>query len=148
MDRACRAGHLSSIPGYEEVVHNCPYYVACIKEALRLSPSTPNLFARVVVPEGVNIDGMYIPGGTEIGCSSWVLGRDKALFGPDADVFRPDRWLESEKQTAIYEKYSFTFGYGTRSCLGKEIALMELYKAPLQVESLSWHSSRSYLGMS
>ena len=135
MDRACKAGLLSAIPSYDEVLQNCPYYVACLKEALRLSPSTPNIFARLAGPEGVSVEGMHIPGGTEIACNPWILGRDKTVYGPEADKFRPERWLESEEQTALFEKNSFVFGYGTRSCLGKEIALMELYKAPLQVNT-------------
>lgn len=59
------------------------------------------------------------------------------MFGSDADTFRPDRWLEaSEEQLQLWDKYDFRWGYGARKCLGRNIALMEMYKATVQV---SWN---------
>lgn len=56
------------------------------------------------------------------------------MFGTDADIFRPDRWLEaSPEQLWLWDKYDFRWGYGARECLGRSIALMEMYKATVQV---------------
>jgi cytochrome P450 len=133
IDAATRAGHLSAMPQYAEVQKHCPYYSAVVKETLRHDPSIPLMLPRIVSKGGMMFDGLYAPEGTEVAASPWDINRDEHIYGKDAAEFRPERWLESEEKTALYNKHSFTFGYGSRGCLGKELALMELYKAPVQV---------------
>ena len=70
-----------------------------------------------------------MPAGCEIGANPWVANRDKGVFGDDANVFWPERWLEDAEREREMEKYFFSWGYGTRGCLGKNDARMESYKA-------------------
>lgn len=138
IDGVSRAGLVSSMPQYDEVRQHCPYYVACLKESMRLYPSAVGIFPRLVAKGGMMLEGRFVPENTEVTCSPWSLHRDKNIYGSDAASFRPERWLDA-KNAAEYDKYSFAFGYGTRGCLGKDIALMELHKAPLQVQELFFH---------
>ena len=114
-----------------------PYLDACIKEAMRLHPAVGFGLERVVPEEGLSLtDSTYLRGGTVVGMNAWVVHRDKDVFGADADTYNPARWLrgpqESEEvfQTRYQNmrRHDFTFGGGSRTCLGKNISLIEMYK--------------------
>lgn len=120
------------VPLFEQV-KQLPYFKACHLEVTRFYPSTPMIIPRYVSQGGMDLYGMHAPAGTEIGANPYVIQRDKGVFGEDAFEFRPERWLESEEKAAFMEKHILTWGYGTRICLGKNIALMETYKLMCQV---------------
>lgn len=122
---------LSKVPQYDEVVAHCPYYIACIRETLRLYPSATTLFPRVTPEGGFDIHGYHLPAGTEVTCHPVLINNDASIFGEDAGEFHPERWLDDEK-AKFYQKHILTWGYGSRICLGRDIAMMELFKAPLQ----------------
>lgn len=145
INAASRAGLLSDMVQFDEVTAHCPYYIACVRESMRLCPSAPNIFPRLVPEPGLDLFGKFAPAGTEITCNPWLVHRDKRFYGPDALEFKPERWMESESRTRELLKYNFTFGYGSRVCLGKDIATIELYKGPLQV-SLGNPGEDNWLG--
>lgn len=46
--------------------------------------------------------------------SDWAMGRDTAVWGPDAAEFRPERWLDGEgslKRESQYKFHAFNGGY-------------------------------------
>lgn len=61
--------------------------------------------------------------------NTWIIHRNKEIFGADADIFRPERWLEAdESQKAVMERNYIPFGVGSRTCIGKNISLLEMNK--------------------
>ncbi|KAI9692727.1 MAG: hypothetical protein M1820_009432 [Bogoriella megaspora] len=106
-----------------------PYLDAVIQESFRMHPAAGLILERVVPPQGINICGENIPGGTIVGCNAWVLHRRPEIFGNDADEYRPERWLEADPATLKEMKATmFQFGAGSRTCLGKNVSMLEIYK--------------------
>jgi cytochrome P450 len=89
--------------------------------------------AKKVPPDGDTINGMYVPGGTRIGYGGFSILRNKKIWGEDADVFRPERWLEGEKIKDLELTWEVIFNAGRYQCLGKNVALMELNKVFVEV---------------
>jgi cytochrome P450 len=128
LDAADSAGLLSTPIRYDETLQHLPFFVACIKEGLRLFPPAPNLFPRVTPKGGKVIDGHYVPGGMDVTSHAYIIQRDKGFYGQDAEEFKPDMWMQSEKKNFELEAAQFTFGIGARMCLGKDVAKLEMYK--------------------
>ncbi|GIZ40796.1 hypothetical protein CKM354_000412000 [Cercospora kikuchii] len=130
LDSAERNGQLSDPVTFSEA-QNLPYLQAVIREALRMHPAVGLLLERVVPPGGFEIEGtgIFLPEGTIIGANPWVMARDEKVYGSDAYEFRPERWLEaSPEELKLMERNDFSFGAGARTCLGKNISLLEMSK--------------------
>ncbi|KAH7093666.1 cytochrome P450 [Paraphoma chrysanthemicola] len=112
-----------------QTAQKMPYLQACIKEAMRLHPATGLPLSRVVPKQGAFIAGQNFPGGATVGVNTWVAHRNTTVFGHDAEQFRPERWLEASKERlSRMEEYYLPFGHGSRTCIGKNISLLEMSK--------------------
>ncbi|KAL8956243.1 MAG: hypothetical protein Q9193_006180 [Seirophora villosa] len=126
-------GRLSDpVVRYEETTA-MPYFMACCQEALRLSPSVSMILPRYVSPGGMAVGDVTIPAHVEISANPFVIHRNQDVFGHDAEDFNPDRWLDDPERVRTMEKYFFAFGYGSRKCIGKHLAVFEAQKFFVQL---------------
>lgn len=119
---------LSEIPRYSEV-SKLPYLNAVIKESMRIFSSATWPIERLVPAGGVTIAGMFFPEGTSIGCLPPAIHQNNTVYGEDAQVFRPERWLTPDREELrLMEATLMGFSRGRRVCLGQHIAMMQLKK--------------------
>ncbi|OAL05594.1 cytochrome P450 [Phaeosphaeriaceae sp. SRC1lsM3a] len=112
---------------FAEVENSVPYLRQCIKENFRITPVfTMPLARRVVAPEGVIIGGENIPRGTSLAVCNHAFHHNPKVWGSDHDQFVPSRWERAE--TASRARYLMHFGLGGRQCIGKTVALTNIYK--------------------
>lgn len=131
---ASAQGSISSPITYAEA-RTLRYLQAVIQEGLRINPPVVGTMD-VVVPEGGDVlCGVPVPAGTEVGSCMFGLQRQTAIYGADADVFRPERWLEADADVLkeMVSTWSLIFRYGKWQCLGKDVALLELNKVFVEV---------------
>ncbi|KIV88039.1 hypothetical protein PV10_08969 [Exophiala mesophila] len=101
------------------------------EEDMDTSPQVPpTATSTPQAPPPTKYQSTYLPPGTIVGINPWVHHRHTTrTFGHDADTWNPNRWLTNEeKSTKKMEHAMLAFGAGKRSCLGKNIALLELHK--------------------
>lgn len=104
---------------------------ASIKEAQRLHPVIGMSLPRSVPAEGMEVDGLRVPAGTTVGCNPVSLHRNPEIFGHDAEIYRPDRWLSGENDKKDMERYNLIYGGGARTCPGRYLAEMLVFKIVL-----------------
>lgn len=128
------SGLLSEMISYKEAQCHLPYFQACLKEAMRISPAVGLNITRMVPTSGADVGGHTLPGGTRVAVNAWVLHQDREVFGDDAHVYRPERWLFKEGDEAGSEKVKrmdrsmFQFGGGSHVCIGRHLAMLEMNK--------------------
>ncbi|KAH7034292.1 cytochrome P450 [Macrophomina phaseolina] len=123
-------------------LERCSYLAAVVIEGLRVSlPAVqrmnrvlPNQWRVFCVPDHIRRDPktgqpmireVRIPPGTPVSMSPHLLHFDPSIF-PEPHVFRPERWLEKEAGK-LGQGYLASFGYGTRICVGMNLAYAELH---------------------
>ena len=101
---------------------NIPTVMSVYYESLRLYPPVPIEIKQCESPTTLP-DGTFLPTSSIIVWCIWALNRSATLYGDDADVFRPSRWLNSTGQFSPKTAFEFpVFNAGPRACLGKKMA--------------------------
>lgn len=113
-----------------------PYLEAVIRESLRILPGVSMPLERDVPTDGFTLpSGGFVPKGVTLGVNPYIMARDSA-YGPDADEFRPERWLQGpdeaieryQERLSAMNAADFVFGGGARRCIGENLALIQLHK--------------------
>ncbi|KAJ7078425.1 cytochrome P450 monooxygenase CYP63 [Mycena belliarum] len=125
------------MPTYEHI-RDMKYLRAVLNEVLRLYPPVPlnvreSRAAACTLPPAdasypaADARPLYMPGGTPIMYLPLLMQRNPALWGADADVFDPERWLVPARVAAFVENPTMyaPFSAGPRICLGQNYALNE-----------------------
>ena len=118
-----------------EAAQKLEYLQAVLWEGFRLCVPV-NIGHYKVVPEGGDtLAGYYLPPGTAVGHNSLALARNKRVFGADVEAFRPERFLEGDRQQreARVRALEIVFGGGRWTCSGKTVAFFELNKVTFEV---------------
>ncbi|KAJ3758954.1 cytochrome P450 [Lentinula raphanica] len=122
-------------PSYDDLTLKLPLLDAVLREVLRLHPpileNHHEAAETISVPLSEPIPGtldthLVIPKGTILEIPVNVVQTDPNVWGPDAEIFRPKRWLERQKQGIRSEREILAFSEGPRSCIGKTFALCEV----------------------
>jgi len=111
------AGRVPQVDDLQQLV----FTRAVINESLRLYPPAWSIGREASTD--TSLGGYRIRKGTQIWISPYIMHRDLAHF-PDAETFRPERWLDGlEKELPRY--VFMPFGGGPRICIGNAFALTE-----------------------
>ncbi|EIW55291.1 cytochrome P450 [Trametes versicolor FP-101664 SS1] len=152
-----------------EKLHSLPYLDAICKETLRMYPPTPivlrEAFRDTTLPlsqpmrgsDGSMLSHIPIPKGTNMLVGVRACNRNKALWGEDAEEWKPERWLaplpKAVEDASIPGVYSnlMTFVGGGRSCVGFTFSQLEMkvvlssllanFTFQLSEKPIFWHIS-------
>ncbi|KAE8361745.1 cytochrome P450 [Aspergillus caelatus] len=116
-----RYNHLSEITSTTAL--QLPYLQAVISEGLRIYPPGSQGFPRNTPPQGIVVNGIYVPGNVEVYTSAWTVTHDARYFH-DPYTFKPERWLDPN--CTDNKEASQPFSLGPRGCLGRNFAIVEM----------------------
>ena len=108
-------------------IESLPWLNAICSETLRFYPPLP-LTTRVAVRDTKILD-TRVPSGTTVVYCADAINHDKTLWGSDAHIFDPERWMGPGRAATGGAKsnYAFlTFSAGPKNCIGQAWERAEL----------------------
>lgn len=121
------------IPTYQQL-KDMKYLRALINESQRMYPIVPSNSRQAlhdtILPRGGGPDGqssILVPKGAYVVYLTWAMHRRADVYGEDADLFDPTRWLdEGHASSPLRPGWSYLpFSGGPRICIGQNFALTE-----------------------
>ncbi|KPM40507.1 hypothetical protein AK830_g6038 [Neonectria ditissima] len=116
-------------PDLGGILEQMPYLNGIMHETLRLYPTVPMTMRQALCD--THIGDQFIPKGTDVIVSIWLINRSPEIWGPHAAEFRPERWITDDgkpnQNGGASSNYDFmTFLHGPRSCIGQGFAKAEM----------------------
>ncbi|KAI1136397.1 putative cytochrome P450 monooxygenase [Hypoxylon sp. FL0543] len=105
-------------------IQNADHLNAVINEALRLNPVPPTAIVRKTPPEGIDVDGTFIPGNMHVWTPQYVIGRSELAYERPYE-FIPERWYSKPSMIRAKEGYA-PFLIGPYGCIGRPLAQMQI----------------------
>ncbi|KAJ9604043.1 hypothetical protein H2200_011566 [Cladophialophora chaetospira] len=106
------------------------YLDSVCREFFRYKHGGGTILDRTVPGEGITIDGIWVPGGTNVSVSTAVLNMDADIWGPHPERFVPERWMGlSDEKLKMMDHAELSFSTGRRMCMGRNLAMIEIKKA-------------------
>lgn len=121
----------SALGADAEDIQALPYLAAVVKESLRISMANPTRLPHVVPAGGWMFKGTFFPPNTIVGCSAYELHFNARVFS-EPKQFIPERWVDATEEMS---KYWFAFGAGSRACIARNLATLELHLATERLAS-------------
>ncbi|KAJ0415693.1 cytochrome P450 [Aspergillus carlsbadensis] len=118
-------------------IESIPYLRAVVDEVLRIHPAT--MVTQRQARQDMTITGIRIPKGTMLMIPPTATNLNTRIWGDDAAMFNPDRWLRgrpannrmpssgsSSKSNNQQACSIMTFGHGPQGCPGRSLARLML----------------------
>lgn len=108
-----------------EMVKDLKYLNNVIQETMRIHSTSSLGLPRIVPPgPGVDILGQHFPPYTVLSVPAYTIHLSEEIWGSNAAEFVPDRW---DNLTERQKNGFIPFSSGPRSCVGRNVAEMELF---------------------
>ncbi|KAI0097660.1 putative cytochrome P450 monooxygenase [Nemania sp. FL0031] len=113
--------------GGHTLIHRMTYISAVLKEVLRLHPPAGSIRAPTM-KGGFTVStsqGKYnLNSDSFVYLNHHLIHRDKTVYGDDAEIFVPERWLQPSENSIPASAWR-PFERGPRNCIGQELANIE-----------------------
>lgn len=126
---------LATFSSYDEIkagatLSGCKYLTAFLHETMRMAPPVAAEPPREVREGGTTVNGHYFPAGTLLSTAFWAQQYNKDYY-PQPMKFSPERWIvgeqgSTEESVALAESAFCAFSTGSRGCVGKNMAWLEM----------------------